>query len=73
VWAAYPDASLEIISTGDTGGGLVETFTLGDLDRGILQLRRRMSVIRREEQRTLEAVHWSAESNYELRFSPTSR
>ena len=25
VWAAYPDASLEIISTGDTGGGLVAT------------------------------------------------
>jgi steroid delta-isomerase-like uncharacterized protein len=23
VWAAYPDASLEIISSGDTGGGLV--------------------------------------------------
>ena len=23
VWAAYPDARLEIISTGDTGGGLV--------------------------------------------------
>ena len=25
VWAAYPDASLEIISSGDTGGGLVAT------------------------------------------------
>jgi steroid delta-isomerase-like uncharacterized protein len=25
LWAAYPDASLEIISTGDTGGGLVAT------------------------------------------------
>ncbi len=25
VWTAYPDASLEIISTGDTGGGLVAT------------------------------------------------
>src|ERR1700751_4609793 len=25
VWAAYPDARLEIISTGDTGGGLVAT------------------------------------------------
>jgi steroid delta-isomerase-like uncharacterized protein len=25
VWVAYPDASLEIISTGDTGGGLVAT------------------------------------------------
>jgi steroid delta-isomerase-like uncharacterized protein len=25
VWAAYPDASLETISTGDTGGGLVAT------------------------------------------------
>jgi len=25
VWAAYPDMSLEIISTGDTGGGLVAT------------------------------------------------
>ena len=25
VWAAYPDASLEIISRGDTGGGLVAT------------------------------------------------
>ena len=25
VWAAYPDASLEIISNGDTGGGLVAT------------------------------------------------
>ena len=49
---------------------LGETFTLGDLDRSILQLRRRLSVIRREEQRTLEAVHWLAESNYELRFSP---
>ena len=25
VWTAYPDASLEIISSGDTGGGLVAT------------------------------------------------
>jgi steroid delta-isomerase-like uncharacterized protein len=25
VWAAYPDMSLEIISSGDTGGGLVAT------------------------------------------------
>jgi steroid delta-isomerase-like uncharacterized protein len=25
VWAAYPDASVEILSTGDTGGGLVAT------------------------------------------------
>ena len=25
VWAAYPDASLEIISRGDAGGGLVAT------------------------------------------------
>jgi steroid delta-isomerase-like uncharacterized protein len=25
VWVAYPDAALEIISTGDTGGGLVAT------------------------------------------------
>jgi steroid delta-isomerase-like uncharacterized protein len=25
VWTAYPDASLEIISRGDTGGGLVAT------------------------------------------------
>jgi len=25
VWRAYPDASLEIISSGDTGGGLVAT------------------------------------------------
>jgi steroid delta-isomerase-like uncharacterized protein len=25
IWAAYPDASAEIISTGDTGGGLVAT------------------------------------------------
>ena len=25
LWAAYPDASLELISTGDTGGGLVAT------------------------------------------------
>jgi steroid delta-isomerase-like uncharacterized protein len=25
VWAAYPDARLETISTGDTGGGLVAT------------------------------------------------
>jgi steroid delta-isomerase-like uncharacterized protein len=25
VWVAYPDASLEIISRGDTGGGLVAT------------------------------------------------
>ena len=25
VWAAYPDASLEVISRGDTGGGLVAT------------------------------------------------
>jgi steroid delta-isomerase-like uncharacterized protein len=25
VWLAYPDASVEIISTGDTGGGLVAT------------------------------------------------
>jgi len=25
VWAAYPDMSLEIISRGDTGGGLVAT------------------------------------------------
>ena len=25
VWVAYPDASVEIISTGDTGGGLVAT------------------------------------------------
>jgi len=25
VWAAYPDSSLELISMGDTGGGLVAT------------------------------------------------
>ena len=49
---------------------LGETFTLGELDRSILHLRRRFAVIGREEQRTLECVHWLAESNYELRFSP---
>src|SRR5258708_9374554 len=49
---------------------LGETFTLAELDRSILHLRRRLGVIRREEQRTLECVHWLAESNYELRFSP---
>ena len=49
---------------------LGETFTLEELDRGLLRLRRRLTVIRREEQRTLECVHWLAESNYELRFSP---
>ena len=25
VWAAYPDASVELITVGDTGGGLVAT------------------------------------------------
>jgi predicted GH43/DUF377 family glycosyl hydrolase len=49
---------------------LGETFTLGELDRGMLNLRRRLTVIRREEQRTLECVRWLAESNYQLRFSP---
>jgi hypothetical protein len=52
---------------------LGETFTLGELDRSILHLRRRLAVIGREEQRTLEWVHWLAESNYELRSHPTSR
>jgi predicted GH43/DUF377 family glycosyl hydrolase len=49
---------------------LGETFTLAELDRGLLRLRRRLTVIRREEQRTLECVRWLAESNYKLRFSP---
>ena len=48
---------------------LGETFTLGELDRSMRHLRRRLAVIPREEQRTLECVRWLAESNYELRFS----
>jgi hypothetical protein len=49
---------------------LGEAFTLGELDRSMLHLRRGLAVIRREEQRTLECVRWLAESNDELRFSP---
>lgn len=48
---------------------LGETFTLEELDRSMRHLRRRLAVIPREEQRTLECVRWLAESNYELRFS----
>jgi hypothetical protein len=49
---------------------LGETFTLGETRPQHTPLRRRLTVIGREEQRTLECVHWLAESNYELRFSP---
>ena len=52
---------------------LGETFTLEELDRSMRHLRRRLAVIPREVQRTIECVRWLAESNYEVHFSAEPR
>ena len=49
---------------------LDETFTLEELDDSLRNSAKRAHVVTREEQRTLECMHWLAESNYELSFEP---
>jgi predicted GH43/DUF377 family glycosyl hydrolase len=50
---------------------LGDSFTLQDLTRSISRVRREIQPNTAELKRTLERVKWLAESNYELRFSPT--
>jgi predicted GH43/DUF377 family glycosyl hydrolase len=49
---------------------LDETFTLEELDDSLRNFAHRAHIVTREEQRTLECMHWLAESNYELSFEP---
>jgi predicted GH43/DUF377 family glycosyl hydrolase len=51
---------------------LEETFTLEQLDKSLKNLAQHRQIVTREEQRTLECVHWLAESNYEISFAPTT-
>ena len=46
------------------------TFTLAELDRGVKSMRRASQIVSRDEQRTVECMHWLAECNYEVRFDP---
>lgn len=47
---------------------LAESFTLTQLEKSMRILSHRARVIHRDEQRTLECMHWLAESNYQLSF-----
>lgn len=50
---------------------LAESFTLSDLDKSVARVRRETLPVTRDLDRTLECIQWLADSNYELRFSPT--
>ena len=50
---------------------LGDSFTLSDLTKSISRVRREIQPNTAELKRTLERVKWLAESNYELRFSPS--
>lgn len=50
---------------------LAENFTLHELDESVRRVRRQSKPMRRDLRRTLECIRWLADSNYELRFSPT--
>lgn len=51
---------------------LDDTFTLEELDQSLSAFKQRARIVTREETRTLECVHWLAQSNYELSFDPKS-
>ena len=54
-------------------GGLGKTFLLDELDESIQQAASdEASVHTRDVPRTLECMHWLAESNYEIHFAPSS-
>jgi predicted GH43/DUF377 family glycosyl hydrolase len=54
-------------------GRLGNTFLLNELDRSIQQAAHdEASSHTRDVQRTLECMHWLAESNYEINFNPAS-
>ena len=54
-------------------GRLGETFLLEELDRSIQQAASdEASAYTRDVPRTLECMHWLAESNYEIHFAPSS-
>ncbi len=54
-------------------GRLGKTFVFDELDRSIQQAAHdEASSHIRDVQRTLECIHWLAESNYEISFSPSS-
>jgi len=49
---------------------LSESFTLNELRESISRVREKIQPNTTDLTRTLERVHWLAESNYELRFAP---
>jgi len=53
-------------------GRLGKTFLFDELDRSIQQAAPEASSHTRDVQRTLECMHWLAESNYEIHFNPAS-
>jgi predicted GH43/DUF377 family glycosyl hydrolase len=53
-------------------GRLGKTFLFDELDRSIQQATPEASSHTRDVQRTLECMHWLAESNYEIHFNPAS-
>ena len=54
-------------------GRLGKSFALDELDESIRQAAPDETSHTRDVQRTLECMHWLAESNYEIHFSPASR
>ena len=53
-------------------GRLGQTFLFDELDKSIQQSAHVESSHTRDVQRTLECIHWLAESNYEIHFNPVS-
>jgi predicted GH43/DUF377 family glycosyl hydrolase len=53
-------------------GRLGKTFLLDELDKSIQQAADEASAHTRDVPRTLECMHWLAESNYEIHFAPSS-
>ena len=53
-------------------GRLGKTFLLDELDKSIQQAASEASAHTRDVPRTLECMHWLAESNYEIHFAPSS-
>src|SRR5438045_4380666 len=53
-------------------GRLGKTFLFDELDKSIQQAARDETSHTRDVPRTLECMHWLAESNYEIHFAPSS-
>lgn len=50
---------------------LGDRFTLNELEKGMRRVTQGSFLLSREVQRTMECVHWLAESNYEIHFAPS--